>query len=67
MYDFYLYNSFPEIETDSPYMSPDTGERNDPRTIARGIEVIAKVKGMTKEDVSGAVMRNFERLFGLSK
>ena len=52
------------IETDSPYMSPVPQTRNDPSTVPRGIAAIAKVKGLTTEEVADIVMKNFYRLFG---
>jgi Tat protein secretion system quality control protein TatD with DNase activity len=45
-------------------MGPDTGVRNDPRTISRGISAIAKVKGLTDEAVAEKILANFYNLFG---
>ncbi|CAM9134136.1 unnamed protein product [Choristocarpus tenellus] len=52
-------------ETDSPYMSPDKGVRNEPATIPRGLKAIAAVKNMTPEEAADAVRCNFSRVFGL--
>lgn len=52
-------------ETDCPYMGPDKGVRNDPRTVPRGVAAIALVKGLPVEDVKLAIRQNFKDLFGL--
>jgi len=52
-------------ETDSPYLSPVAGERNEPANVKTTIEVIADIKKLTKEKVAEALFKNAERLFGL--
>lgn len=51
-------------ETDSPYMGPDKGQRNDPSTVPRGVAAIARVKGISEEEARNAIRANFQRLFG---
>eukprot|EP00640_Fibrocapsa_japonica_P003744 CAMPEP_0113935426 /NCGR_PEP_ID=MMETSP1339-20121228/2575_1 /TAXON_ID=94617 /ORGANISM="Fibrocapsa japonica" /LENGTH=295 /DNA_ID=CAMNT_0000937573 /DNA_START=167 /DNA_END=1054 /DNA_ORIENTATION=+ /assembly_acc=CAM_ASM_000762 len=52
-------------ETDSPYMGPDRGERNEPATVPRGVAAIAKVKGVSTEEAATAIRENFKTLFNL--
>eukprot|EP00639_Heterosigma_akashiwo_P018015 CAMPEP_0206398964 /NCGR_PEP_ID=MMETSP0294-20121207/24502_1 /ASSEMBLY_ACC=CAM_ASM_000327 /TAXON_ID=39354 /ORGANISM="Heterosigma akashiwo, Strain CCMP2393" /LENGTH=281 /DNA_ID=CAMNT_0053854603 /DNA_START=144 /DNA_END=989 /DNA_ORIENTATION=+ len=50
-------------ETDSPYMGPDRGERNEPATVPRGVAAIAEVKGLGVEETTAQIRDNFKRLF----
>ncbi|HAN32443.1 MAG TPA: hypothetical protein DCQ06_12680 [Myxococcales bacterium] len=50
-------------ETDSPYMGPDRGERNEPSNVPRGVAAIAQARGETLEEVQAAIAANFDRLF----
>ena len=50
-------------ETDSPYMGPDKGARNDPSTVPRGVIAIAKAKNISVEECSLAIRQNFHTLF----
>ena len=52
-------------ETDCPYMGPDPGERNEPSNVPRGIEAMAKARGISNEEMAQAVRENFRTLFGL--
>ena len=51
-------------ETDSPWLGPVAGERNEPKNVLESINFIAKVKGFTKEEVANNVWLNYQRLFG---
>ena len=52
-------------ETDSPYMGPDKGQRNDPTTVIRGVTAIAGIKNMTPDDARIRIRENFRQLFAL--
>lgn len=39
--------------------------RNEPATVPEGVKAIAKVRGMTEEEVANAIRKNFETLFKL--
>ena len=52
-------------ETDSPYMGPDKGQRNDPTTVIRGVAAIAGIKNITPEDAKTVIRENFRQLFAL--
>ncbi len=50
-------------ETDAPYLSPIAGERNEPQNVRHAVEVIAKEKGLTPEEVARAIYMNYQRTF----
>jgi len=50
-------------ETDAPYLSPVKDERNEPKNVDVAIEVIAKAKGLTPEEVSKSLYMNYQRVF----
>ena len=50
-------------ETDSPYMGPDSGERNEPANVPRGVAAIAAARGETPAVVAAQVRANFRTLF----
>ena len=52
-------------ETDCPYMGPDKGERNDPRTVIRGVAAIAKIKNISENEMKFQIRSNFNTLFNL--
>ena len=52
-------------ETDSPYLSPVAGERNEPVNVAVTVGEIARIKGLSVEDVGEKIFENGEGLFGL--
>jgi len=56
------------IETDCPYLTPVPyrGRRNEPSYVAHVAEEIARVKGITVEDVCRRTTENAVRLFDLS-
>ena len=53
-------------ETDSPYLSPVAGERNEPRNVLYSIEEIARVKKMDEEEVAEQIYSNFKNMLGFS-
>jgi TatD DNase family protein len=52
-------------ETDSPYLSPVAGERNEPANVSVTIEEIAKIKGISKEKVAEQIFNNAKCLFDI--
>jgi TatD DNase family protein len=55
------------IETDSPYLAPvpHRGKLNSPAYVPHVAAELARVKGLSVEQVAQATTRNFEHLFGL--
>ncbi len=55
------------LETDSPDQpnSGHQGQRNEPAKLVEVLDVIAELRGMTREDLAVATTDNAERLFGL--
>lgn len=53
------------LETDAPYLAPEPlrGKRNEPAHVARVADVLAEVRGMSREEVERATTDNFFRLF----
>ncbi|MCL2822360.1 MAG: TatD family hydrolase [Polyangiaceae bacterium] len=52
-------------ETDAPYLGPDNGVRNEPATVPRAVEAMARAKGLSIERVRDAVRQNCRDLFGV--
>lgn len=54
------------VETDSPYLAPIPfrGKRNEPAHVAKVVEQLAGIQGVTPEAVGAATDRNFDQLFG---
>lgn len=54
------------IETDAPYLAPTPhrGKRNEPAYVRHVAEEIARLRGITLEEVAEATTRNFFTLFG---
>ncbi|MFP4524578.1 MAG: TatD family hydrolase [Candidatus Woesearchaeota archaeon] len=50
-------------ETDSPYLGPVRGERNDPRNVRIAVEKVAELKGMDPSEVANVLFMNYQRLF----
>ena len=57
------------IETDSPYLAPQKyrGKRNEPAYVRNTAEEIAKVKGLTFDDVARITSYNAMQLFGIGE
>ena len=53
------------IETDSPFLAPvpHRGKRNEPAHVAQVAEVIAALKGLTRDEVAATTTNNFVRIF----
>lgn len=53
------------VETDAPYLTPEPyrGKRNEPLYTARTVEEIARIKGISPDEVALRTMENFCRLF----
>jgi len=50
-------------ETDSPYLSPVAGERNEPANVLVTLKEIALIKGVGVEEVASVVYENARKLF----
>lgn len=57
------------IETDAPYLAPHPhrGKRNEPALVPLVAEEIARLKGVSIEEVAEATTKNAERFFNLAK
>ena len=55
------------LETDCPYMTPVPyrGQRNEPSYIVYTADMLAKIKGLTLEEVAKVTTQNARRLFGI--
>lgn len=55
------------LETDCPYMSPEPfrGKRNEPKNLVYVADQIARLKGLTIDEVAQKTTENAERLFGI--
>ena len=53
------------VETDAPYLPPVPyrGKRNEPAYVVNTAKFIATLRGLTEEEVAGATLANFRRLF----
>lgn len=53
------------VETDAPYLTPEPyrGKRNEPLYTVRTVEEIARIKGVTPDEVARRTTENFSRLF----
>src|SRR3989338_2126914 len=50
-------------ETDSPYLSPFQGVRNEPAFVVESYKKIAEIKKMEVQEVANNIWMNFQRLF----
>jgi len=57
------------IETDSPYLAPvpHRGKTNEPAFVKHVAEEVARIKGLSIDEVAQATTANFFRLFGVSR
>lgn len=55
------------LETDCPYLSPEPfrGRRNEPRNVVYVADLIAKIKGLSIEEVASKTTENAKRMFGI--
>ena len=53
------------VETDAPYLAPvpNRGKRNEPAWVAHTAAVLAKVRGLTPDELADLTTANFRRLF----
>ena len=53
------------VETDAPYLAPDPfrGKTNEPAFVAHTAAALARVKGITDQEIAAATTANFFRLF----
>jgi len=50
-------------ETDSPYLSPFAGKRNEPAFVVESTRKIAEMKGMTLDDTANNIFMNYQNMF----
>ncbi|MDO8661286.1 MAG: TatD family hydrolase [Candidatus Woesearchaeota archaeon] len=50
-------------ETDSPYLSPVAGTRNEPANVLESIKKIAEIKKFTSEETANNVWMNYQKMF----
>ena len=53
------------LETDSPYLSPIRGEKNEPKNIPLIAEFISSVRGVSIEKVQTDTTNNVKEIFNL--
>ncbi len=51
-------------ETDSPWLSPVPGVRNEPANVVESVRMIAEIKGISVEACAQAIWNNYIRVFG---
>jgi TatD DNase family protein len=56
------------VETDAPFLAPlpKRGQRNEPGWVAGTAAALAKVRGISEEEMASITTKNFERLFRLT-
>jgi TatD DNase family protein len=52
------------LETDSPVLGPEPGERNEPANVRVALQAVAEIKGIAEEALAETVWENSCRLFG---
>jgi len=52
-------------ETDSPYLCPAQGKRNDPSYVRQVVDKIAEIKGLSVAEVEKQVRMNCKKVFGV--
>ena len=57
------------IETDSPYLTPPPfrGKRNDPSNVRLVAEEIARLKGVSTEEIAEQTKRNAMEVYGIEE
>jgi TatD DNase family protein len=53
------------LETDSPVLGAEPGERNEPASLVVARDAIAEIKALSRDEVTAAVAANTERLYRL--
>ncbi len=54
------------LETDSPFLSPHRGQRNEPANVRLVAQRVAQIKGLPWEEVARSTTENARRLFGIA-
>lgn len=52
------------LETDSPVLGADAGERNEPANVVLALRAVARLKGVPEQQVAETVLDNTLRLYG---
>jgi TatD DNase family protein len=52
------------VETDSPVLGPEPGQRNEPAHLAVAVRAIADIKALPEAQVVEAVVANTRKLYG---
>ncbi len=52
------------VETDSPVLGPEPGQRNEPANVRISLEAIAEIKRISLDSLIEVVVENTERLYG---
>jgi len=52
------------VETDSPVLGAEPGQRNEPAHILRAVDAIAEIKGKTRQEIIETTLDNTKRLYG---
>ena len=55
------------LETDSPFLSPRRGERNEPAFVVEAYRAVAGIRGCEVEELGAQVMENLIKLFRFNK
>ncbi len=50
-------------ETDAPYLSSLSGERNEPGKVIESVQKIAEIKGITVKEAAAQIWKNYQRIF----
>jgi len=53
------------LETDAPYLSPQMGDRNEPANIEGAAKKVAKIRGISPQEVEDATTANIRGFFGI--
>src|SRR3989338_3887340 len=51
-------------ETDSPWLSPNKDQMNEPAFVIESIKQIAEVKGISEKEVAEQIWKNYQKIFG---
>ncbi|HSC88181.1 MAG TPA: TatD family hydrolase [Polyangiaceae bacterium] len=54
------------LETDCPYLAPESGSRNEPKNVAGTVDYAAELWGTSSASALEQLAENFERLFGFA-
>jgi TatD DNase family protein len=52
------------VETDSPVLGSEPGQRNEPAHILKAVDAIAEIKGKTRQEIIETTLDNTKRLYG---